>query len=372
MKYLKEVKGRYYFAPSPAMRKAGFSGVSFGVDKQAAEKRVSALAEEWEQIQIQSYDEPFQPKRGDFTWLIAQFRRDPTWYRSKAIRTQEEMDYAFQIIESSLGKFGVRAFVRRHGRAFYNNLRQEGASAHKAKKVMKWFRRLMRFAQEVGVRDDNPLAEMRIENPKGRDQVWSREEVEAVINAALNGGKASSGNEIPPRPSIALAVMIAYDTSLPQQDILSLTWNQFDGEGLTVELIKKRGQHEVWVPLSKPTLDLMEQLKRTSTHIIVSEANNQPYIDQNQKDTRSRSLIFSRMFRRFRKRAGIERQLTFHDLRRTALTELGNAGATNAEIVSFSGHSLNSRVLDVYVKPDQRAARRASQKRRNVAKDSFK
>jgi len=38
-------------------------------------------------------------------------------------------------------------------------------------------------------------------------------------------------------------------------------------------------------------------------------------------------------------------------------------GATNAEIVSFSGHSINSPVLDVYVKPDRIIAKRAKNKR---------
>lgn len=54
---------------------------------------------------------------------------------------------------------------------------------------------------------------------------------------------------------------------------------------------------------------------------------------------------------------------TSHDIRRTALTELGNRGATNAEIVRFSGHDINSRVLKTYVKPDRTAAENAAKKR---------
>ena len=61
-------------------------------------------------------------------------------------------------------------------------------------------------------------------------------------------------------------------------------------------------------------------------------------------------------------RAGLERSLTFHDLRTTALTNMGNKGATMAEIVSFSGHKLNSPVLETYVKPGREAAIRALNK----------
>ncbi len=42
---------------------------------------------------------------------------------------------------------------------------------------------------------------------------------------------------------------------------------------------------------------------------------------------------------------------------------MGNRGATHAEITSFSGHDMGSRVLDVYVKPDKSAAMRAAKKR---------
>ena len=84
----------------------------------------------------------------------------------------------------------------------------------------------------------------------------------------------------------------------------------------------------------------------------------------------SRTRSFSRIFRKFRERAGIERQITFHDIRRTALTEFGNSGATTAEIVSMSGHSMNSRVLDVYVRPDQTAGKNAA-KKRGFSKSSY-
>jgi len=41
---------------------------------------------------------------------------------------------------------------------------------------------------------------------------------------------------------------------------------------------------------------------------------------------------------------------------------MGNKGATMTEIVSFSGHKLNSPVLETYVKPGREAAIRALNK----------
>ncbi|MBF0382278.1 MAG: tyrosine-type recombinase/integrase, partial [Magnetococcales bacterium] len=196
-----------------------------------------------------------------------------------------------------------------------------------------------------------------------RDQVWTPQEIMDVVKAAEEGGTASTGNTIPPRPSIALAILIAYDTSLPQQDILDLTWDQYDGEGLKVIQKKRRGGKKIWVPLSPNSIERIDALDRSSTHIIISEQDGRPYVDQGD-DNRVRCRSFSRIFRKFRDRAGIERHLTFHDIRRTALTEFGNSGATEAEIVSMSGHKMGSQILDVYVKPDTTAGRNAAAKRR--------
>jgi integrase len=354
--------GSWYFEPSKAMRRAGFSGKPFGNDYNAARDYVLKQLEEWDKIK-DGREDCDVVEGGSFIWLIARFQDDPTWYKDKAPRTREEMDFVFNIIEKLFGARLVVTAKRRHARALYNKIRAE-SSAHKARKVMKWFRRLMKYAVELGIRDDNPASEMQIETTPGRSQRWQEEQVEAVIAWALKGGVAKSGNKIPARPSVALATLIAYDTSLPQADVLALTWKQFDGQGLTVMQKKKRGGKELWIPLSDDTLAMINAAKecKASPFIIISEETGRPYLDEPGRQTDSARNVFSRIFRRFKKRAGVE-GLTFQDLRRSALSELGDEGATNAEIVSWSGHSVNSRVLDTYVKPDKQAAKNAHKKR---------
>ena len=114
---------------------------------------------------------------------------------------------------------------------------------------------------------------------------------------------------------------------------------------------------EIWVPLSKETLDLVDGLERMSTYIVVSEETGRPY-DKN---------TFGRIFRKFRRRAGIS-NVTFQDLRRTVATELGNRGATEAEIVSITGHAFGSKEVGTYVNPDREAALRAFAKRKSNKK----
>jgi len=65
-----------------------------------------------------------------------------------------------------------------------------------------------------------------------REVVWHVPHLERILQDALEGGVAASGNLIPPRPSLAIA--IASDTGQRAGDVISLTWPQYDAEGLTV------------------------------------------------------------------------------------------------------------------------------------------
>ena len=354
IRHLVEQSGRFSFKPSRMMRAAGFSGKEFGTDRNQAVEYVETQNAEWDRIR-KTITTPETTIPGTFSDLIDRFEKDPTWYGKKAHATRDEIDYAFRIIREVLGHHPVRLIERRHGRGFYNKLRiDEGFSVHKTRKVMKWAIRLIWYAIEIGVRDDHPWQKLDMERPQGRREVWTPDEIESVIAAAESGGKASSGNVIPARPSVALATRIAYDTALPQQDVLALTWPQYDGDGLTVKQIKPRGdRNELYLPLSVATREILDGMDKTSTHIVVSEETGLPYTDRR---------IFSRSFRRFRDRAGVSGK-TFQDIRRTALTELGNRGATEAEITRISGHKIGSRVIDVYVRPDRTAAISAANKR---------
>ena len=170
----------------------------------------------------------------------------------------------------------------------------------------------------------------------------------------------------PARPSIAIADKIAYDTSLPRPDILVLKVEQWDGEGWTVRQKKKRGEHlELWQPMSPEGVQMVNgylkgrEIVSMSGHVLTNEQTGKPWNEE----------FFTRNFAQARKRVGIKGR-TFHDLRRTAPTEIGNRGATNAEIVKFSGHNINSPVLKTYVQPDREAAKRGAEKRSNKGKTS--
>lgn len=344
----------WYYKPSKAMRDRGYFNEPLGVDEAAAIRRAEELNAQWDRDRAATAPEPVRNvEAGDVAWLIDRFLMDPTWYKARADRTREQIEWAFKQIGAVFGEIRVRDIQRKHLRAYYNDVRISG-SITKAEKVMKWFHRLLEYAVEIGMIEYNPGARMKIESPQHRSTTWTPDEIEAVIATALVEAVALSGNRIPARPSVALAVAIAYDTSLPLQDVLALTWGNYDGQDLNVVQLKNRGNRRLCLPLSDRTRVMLDGMSRTTDRVIVNEETALPYPDR---------FVFGRVFRKVKQRAGITRQVTFHDIRRTMLTELGARGATNVEIASYSGHSVNSPILKVYVQPTRESAVSAFRKR---------
>lgn len=360
----KRANGTYRFKPSKAMYIAGFRSATLGADHEKAAAYVRAQNEEWDRMREAGAIQEPDLFVGTVEWLTHEFTRDPAWYRSLGKRTQEEVDYAFKIVnaheiddEPLFKAMRVSSLQRRHIKRLYNDLCKEG-SAHRANKVMKWFRRALEYAyDELEIIEFNPADRLRkASSGPGRSQVWSPRQFRAVIDLCLLGyqhrDRRDKLHKVRARPSVALAAQIAYDTSLPCQDVLALARTQYDGRWLSVTQIKPRGNRDLEIPLSDETCAMVDAAPVESPMLIISEETGRPY-DVN---------TFGRVFRKFRRAAGVH-GLTFHDLRRTALTEMGNRGATNAEVVAFSGHDINSPVLKTYVKPGREAARRGREKR---------
>ena len=143
--------------------------------------------------------------------------------------------------------------------------------------------------------------------------------------------------------------------------------SQFDGVGFTVNQIKQRGQFTLYLALRRETIQMLKGDNivklNLDQHIVLNEITGKRWDEK----------LFSKAFLKFTRRAGLRSEAkepekikdkrTFHDIRRTALSEMGNTGATNAEIVSYSGHNIASGVISDYVKPDKEASRRAFIKR---------
>ncbi len=179
--------------------------------------------------------------------------------------------------------------------------------------------------------------------------MWDEADIRAVMDKACQMG----------RPCIALAIQIAYDTSLRQGDILSLTWEQFDGESLWLRQGKTGNEQRV--PLWPETVQMIETSRRCESVVpmktapIIRGPHGRRYLSDN----------FTHRFRDICRAADASNDLQFLDIRRTASKERAEAGATEAELAAGTGHSIEhgSQILDTYNPRSYALAKSAQDKR---------
>ena len=158
-----------------------------------------------------------------------------------------------------------------------------------------------------------------------------------------------------------LGILLSLLTLLRKSELLKAEWSHIDFEKriwsipVTKADSKTGNSREMVVYMSDQIIEILKELKTI--------AGDEPYVFVGRK---SGTHISHNAFNESQKNALKLTDLahfTIHDLRRTALSEMGDSNATNAEITSHSGYSINSKVIDVYVKPSKEAVLNVAEKR---------
>lgn len=99
---------QWYFKPSKLMRSGGYRNEPLGTDEAAAIKRVQELNAQWDKERSAAPPEPaYNTKAGTVEWLVERFRMDPTWYKARADRTREQIEWAFKQMTAVFGEIRV-------------------------------------------------------------------------------------------------------------------------------------------------------------------------------------------------------------------------------------------------------------------------
>ena len=99
---------------------------------------------------------------------------------------------------------------------------------------------------------------MRLRSNPPRHQVWTDEQVTALIGTAA-----------PLRPSIASAVALAHHTGQREADIRHMAWSQFDGTA--IRLRQRKTGVLLDVPCTAQLLDLLASTPRTGIVMVINE-----------------------------------------------------------------------------------------------------
>lgn len=274
--------------------------------------------------------------------VIAKFKGSVEFTRLRA-STQREYERLLASAENAYGDLPIGAFSDPRTRGEFLEWRDRIAAEGKLREAenrLTVLARVLAWGVDRGMYSVNPLAKWgRTYDSDRSDMIWEPSHVEAFAAVASD--------------EMLLALYVALYTGQRQGDLLKLTWtNYVRGE---LQLRQSKGRRHVVVPcitLLRTMLDELKERGRTSTHILTA-ARGQPW----------KKRHFSSVFKATCDRAGIV-GLTFHDLRGTAITTLADAGCTEMQIASITGHSLKSvhEILEKYW------SRTATQSRAAMAK----
>jgi len=219
----------------------------------------------------------------------------------------------------------------------------EQVSEHRSQHAMKCLRRVW----YIGMRHDkvssgNPFFKMGIKTLERRQKRWTDEEISKFVKVADEHGYHG----------LATLVVLCWHMCQRPGDMRQLTWdNIIDGQ---IVFTQEKTGTRLSIPM---TPAVAERLKKTKfsekTECIVYYSKTGKAYDRR---------LYNSHAAKVRKLAGLDPDLKVADLRRTGATEMANAGCTDDEMRSVTGHKTRD-VLGIYLVLDSKTATNALNKR---------
>jgi integrase len=330
--YFRVTPSGYYWEPSIKLKRLGCTPEPLGRDLGLALARARTLNAE----AAAGKPDVGQVRPGTITWLIRQWQASPAW-ATLASDTKQSYSMSFKAIEAWCGEYPPRAVTRKAIKAWQRSLIANRSQAI-ANIVLTRLHKLMEMARDEGLVEVNPASRLGLRRVGGNREPWSLEEIAAVRAKAIELG----------RPSIALAVLLAANLGQRESDILKLPRSRYDAATGMFDITQQKTRRRIGVPATAELCAALVALPTTSPVFVISEATGAPYVRGS----------FQNLFRLIRRAAGVSDERHFRDLRHTMATMLGEAGCTDEEIRSITGHA-DRAVVARYVRPNTAMATNA-------------
>ena len=298
---------------------------------------------------------------------LKQFSKDCLSRCDKLVRKSTLKEYE-SVMNDFIGEMGNRDFRRiehADGEYYLNRCVEKGNSPATVKKKLRTLKRLYNLALQRRQIDENPFRFLK--GPKvARKKVLILAESEIVnlIKAA---------RIVPDKYGFKWDVLIlmAWLTGMRKGELLNLTWRDIDFENRLVHTTAKVDTPLTWhwdiKDHDERTLPLTDELIDILTDLQVSSHEGCPYIfvpfdryqdilekcsNGNWDSVKTRENLiphFSIHFKELRKKAGILKDVTFHDLRSTALSGWCNNGMDINDVKNLAGHSSITTTQEFYL-----------------------
>ena len=320
---------RYYWEPSASTRALGFKPLRLSDDKGRA-----ILEAKERNLEVDEYRHKLArglfegAKAGTVRALIGLYKSHDD-YLLLAESTRHDYAHRLELIARKIGDARITDVTPLIVQALK---RAWSATPSQANHLCRVLRLLLSFAKRQGMIKDNPALGFRQYREPPRHSVWTHDEERRFL--AVCG------------PELALVYVLAVHTAQRQGDLLALPWSACHDGMITLKQAKT-GQ-KIDVPISARLGKALEEAPRVSP--VICTRNGRPWKADHFRHTFKKAMVKARIEGR-----------TFHDLRRTAVVRMAEAGCTIPEIASLSGHQLEttSRIIETYLPRNRRLAQAA-------------
>jgi integrase len=256
------------------------------------------------------------PPKGTLLSVLQNFQTSDD-FLGLAPRSRTDYIGKIKVIEKTFGDFPLAALTDQRTRGIFKAWRERLATSSRRQADYAWvvLARVLSFGLDRGLVTANPCARGgRLYRGSRAENIWTVADEAAFFERAPT--------------HLHLPLSLALWTGQRQGDLLRLAWSAYDGKH--IRLRQSKGGRPVLIPVGTPLKAALDAAPKRSP-IILTTADGKPWTPDGFRASWGKAC----------KRAGVT-GVTFHDLRRTAVTRLAIAGCTEAEIATITGHSLRS------------------------------
>lgn len=242
----------------------------------------------------------------------------------KAYERHLESVVATEVKGRALGQYRARTLRVEYTNLAYEEWLKTGirtANYRKAALSVAWT-----YAMRMDIISNDPVRLIKARSTKPRKVKWTREQVKLFLDVAYSDYKWRS---------IGLIVHMAYDLAQRVGDMRMLEWQSVNLDAQRMDITQSKRGADVHLPLSDSLTDMLRQQKE--------DFGFQPYVAPKPKPVAGAYRPYTQAdidnaVNAVKREAGLPKKITAMDLRRTAITEMVEAGVDLAGVMQVSGH----------------------------------
>jgi integrase len=183
-----------------------------------------------------------------------------------------------------------------------------------------------KYCMRLDIMENDPVRLIKTESDKPRKVRWTREQVSTFLDTAYSDFKWRS---------IGLIVHMSYECAQRVGDMRVLTWDKVDLDAQRIDLTQSKRGADVHLPIPEALTAMLQQQKE--------DFGFQTYVAPKTTPVAGAYVPYpvdqiDAAINEVKDAAGLPKNITAMDLRRTAITEMVEGGADLAQIMQVSGH----------------------------------